>query len=97
MFLLSNISKILVEKCLTGICDSYLYFKSDGSIKCGSTLDHGLTIQQTSDQCAESGAIIPELPSPNDWQMINIIRVIIYFLRYKVGCCSVVQLMKVAE
>ena len=69
-------------KWFTGICDSYLYFKSDGSIKCGSTLDHGLTIQQASDQCAEIGAIIPELPSPNDRQIINIIRVIIQFYRY---------------
>ena len=62
----------------TGACDSYLYFKSDGSLKCGSKLDYGLTFSQASDQCAEIGEIIPELPSPNDQQIINIIRVIIY-------------------
>ena len=64
-----------LKTSITGICNSYLYTKSDGSVKCGSTLEHGLTIAQASDQCAEIGAIIPDLPSPNDQQMMNIIRV----------------------
>ena len=71
---------IFLKKYITGKCNSYLYSKSDGSIKCGSTLEHGLMIAQASDQCAQIGAIIPDLLSPNDQQIVNIIGVSIHIL-----------------
>ena len=58
-----------------GACDNFLYIKSDGSLKCGSFLEQGLTIGAASAQCAEISAIIPELPYQNDNQIINLLRV----------------------
>ncbi len=60
---------------MLGLCDNYLYTKSDGSLKCGSFLEHKLTIFDASQQCFLIGAIIPEIPSPNDQQILNILRV----------------------
>ena len=62
-------------KYTLGVCDNNLYSKSDGSLKCGSFLEHGLTIKQASAQCAQINAIIPELPYQNDNQIINLLKV----------------------
>ncbi len=79
---------------LPGGCDNYLYQKSDGSLKCSYVIDHGLPIKQAAIQCAQNNAIIPELPNPNDQQMINIIRVLqvfyyalIVFWKKIIECC----------
>jgi hypothetical protein len=36
-----------------GVCDNYLYTKSDGSLKCGSFLEFGLLIATAAAQCAQ--------------------------------------------
>ena len=60
---------------MSGVCDNYLYCKSDGSLKCGNFLEYGLTINEASVQCANINAIIPELPYQNDNQIINLFKV----------------------
>ena len=60
-----------------GVCDNYLYQKSDGSLKCGTVIDHGLDLFQATSQCGLMNSIIPEFPNPNDQQIFNIIRVIL--------------------
>jgi hypothetical protein len=42
---------------LIGACDSYLFSKSDGSLKCGSFLEHSLTLDVASAQCAQDPMI----------------------------------------
>ena len=70
------------------MCDNYLFSKSDGSLKCGSFLDHGLTIYEASAQCAKINAIIPELPYQNDNQIINLLKVCsIFFEISKINIC----------
>jgi len=52
-----------------------MYQKSDGSIKCGFVIEHGLDLTQAASQCAQKNSIIPEFPNPNDQQIVNIIKV----------------------
>jgi hypothetical protein len=73
--LISKISYKIFFPSFEGVCDHYLYQKSDGSLKCGFPIDHGLILAEAASQCAQNNAIIPELPSPNDQQILNIIRV----------------------
>ena len=65
---------------LTESCDNYLYPKSDGSLKCGSSLDHKLTIYQASQQCDQIDAVVVEVPNPTDQQTLNILRVIFFYV-----------------
>jgi hypothetical protein len=61
---------------LQGVCDYYLYQKSDGSLKCGFPIDHGFNLAEAASQCALNNSIIPELPNPNDWRFENSLNLI---------------------